>query len=114
MGEQFAVLIFFADGKRRYVCRFVSAQEACSAFEHCIHSVEARFGFPMRVVITDRYDCISREWNFWKGCPKIAHQRGALSHGGAFYGEARGAGEALGATGFGRARGTRNEPGRER
>jgi hypothetical protein len=66
MGEQFAVLIFFADGKRRYVCRFVSAQEACRVFEHCIHSVEARFGIPMRVVITDRYDCILREWKFGK------------------------------------------------
>jgi len=69
MGEQFAVLIFFADGKRRYVCRFVSAQEACRAFAHCIHIVEARFGFPMRVVITDRYDCILREWKFGKECP---------------------------------------------
>ena len=53
MGEQFAVVMFFADGKRRYVRRFASAQEACRAFEHCIHSVEARFGIPIRVVITD-------------------------------------------------------------
>ena len=70
MGEQFAVLIFFADGKRRYVRRFVSAQQACRAFEQCIHGVEARFGFLMRVVITDRYDCILREWNFGGGSPK--------------------------------------------
>ena len=42
MGEQFTVLMFFADGNRRYVSRFVSAQQACSAFEHCIRSVEAR------------------------------------------------------------------------
>jgi hypothetical protein len=47
-------LIFFEDGKCRYVRRFVSAQEASRAFEHCIHSAEARFGIPMRVVITDR------------------------------------------------------------
>jgi hypothetical protein len=67
LGEQFAVLMFFADGKRRYVRRFASAREACRAFEHCIHSVEARFGIPMRVVITDRYDCILREWRFGKG-----------------------------------------------
>jgi hypothetical protein len=64
MGEQFAVLIFFADGRPHYVCRFVSAQEACRAFEHCIHNVETRFGIPMRVVITDRHDCILREWQF--------------------------------------------------
>ena len=67
MGEQFAVLMFFEDGKRRYVRRFVSAQEASRAFEHCIHNVEARFGIQMRVVITDRYDCILREWQFGKG-----------------------------------------------
>ena len=67
VGEQFAVLMFFAEGKRRYVRRFVSAQEACHAFEHCIHSVEARFGIPIRVVITDRDDCILREWQFGKG-----------------------------------------------
>jgi hypothetical protein len=67
MGEQFAVLMFFEDGKGRYVRRFVSAQEASRAFEHCIHSVGARFGIPARVVITDRYDCILREWRFGKG-----------------------------------------------
>jgi hypothetical protein len=67
MGEQFAVVIFFEDGKRRYVRRFVSAQEASRAFELSIHSVEARFGIPMRVVITDRYDCILREWRFGQG-----------------------------------------------
>jgi hypothetical protein len=67
MGEQFAVLMFFEDGNRRYVRRFISAQEASRTFEHCIHSVEARSGIPMRVVITDRYDCILREWQFGKG-----------------------------------------------
>ena len=67
MSEQFAVLLFFEDGKRRYVRRFVSAQEASRAFKHCIHNVEARFGIQMRVVITDRYDCILREWQFGKG-----------------------------------------------
>ena len=64
MGEQFAVLMFFEDGKRRYVRRFVSAQEASRAFAHCIRSVEARFGIAMRVVITDHYDSILREWRF--------------------------------------------------
>ena len=74
MSEQFAVLssfvMFFADGKHRYVRRLASAQEAGRTFEHCIHSVEARFGIPIRVVITDRDDCILREWKFGKGCPK--------------------------------------------
>jgi hypothetical protein len=36
-GEQFAVLMFLAEGERRYVRRFVSAQEAVRAFEHCMH-----------------------------------------------------------------------------
>jgi hypothetical protein len=67
MGEQFAVLMFFEDGERRYVRRFVSTQEASRAFAHCIHSVEAQFGIAMRVVITDRCDCILREWQFGKG-----------------------------------------------
>jgi hypothetical protein len=67
MGEQFAVLMFFEDGNRRYVRRFISAQDASRTFEHCIHSVESRSGIPMRVVITDRYDCILREWQFGKG-----------------------------------------------
>ena len=67
MGEQFAVVTFFEDGKRRYVRRFVSAQEASRAFAHCIRSVEARFAIAMRVIITDRYECILREWQFGKG-----------------------------------------------
>ena len=62
MGEQFAVLLFFDDGKRRYARRFVSAQEACRVFEHCIHSAGARLGRTVCVVITDRNDCILREW----------------------------------------------------
>jgi hypothetical protein len=71
MGEQLAVVMFFADGKRRYLCRFVSAQEASRAFAHCsIHSVEAQFGIPMRVVITDRNDCVLREWRYRKEGPK--------------------------------------------
>jgi hypothetical protein len=59
--------MFFEDGNRRYVRRFISAKEASRSFEHCIHSVEARSGIPMRVVITGRYDCILREWQFGKG-----------------------------------------------
>ena len=57
MGEQFAVLLFFDNGKHRYACRFVSAQEACKVFEKCIHSVDARIDITDRVVITD-----SNEW----------------------------------------------------
>jgi hypothetical protein len=37
MGEQFAVLMFFENGKRSYVRPFVSAQEAYRAFEEPIN-----------------------------------------------------------------------------
>jgi hypothetical protein len=79
VSEQFAVLLFFEDGKRPYVRRFVSAQEASRAFKHCIHNVEARFGIQMRVVITDRYDCILREWQFGKGITFSAGGFAAIS-----------------------------------
>jgi hypothetical protein len=67
VGEQFAVLLFFDDGKHRYACRFVSAQEACRVFGHCIHSMGARLGMTARVVIADRNDFILREWKFGQG-----------------------------------------------
>ena len=67
MGEQFAVLLFFDDGKRKYARRFVSAGEACGVFEHCIHSPGARSGRTARVIITDRNDCVLREWKFGDG-----------------------------------------------
>jgi hypothetical protein len=64
VGEQFAVLLFFHNGKHKYARRFVSAQEACRVFEKSIHSVDARLGITDRVVITDSNDCILREWKF--------------------------------------------------
>ena len=67
MGEQFAVLLFFDDGKHRYASRFVSAQVACGVFERCIHGLGARLGMTARVVITDSQDCILREWKFGRG-----------------------------------------------
>ena len=67
MGEQFAVLLFSENGKRRYACRFVSARDATRAFEFCIRNVEARDGRTMRVVVTDRHDCILREWKWGRG-----------------------------------------------
>jgi hypothetical protein len=45
MGEQFAVLMFFAEGKRRYLRRFASAQEACRVFSlHCERVHRSRIG----------------------------------------------------------------------
>lgn len=67
MGEQFAVLLFIDDGKRRYVGRFISAQEAIRVFEFCTHSIDARVGRTVRVVVTDRHDRVLREWKFRQG-----------------------------------------------
>jgi len=64
VGEQFAVLLFFDNGKHKYARRFVSAKEACRVFEQCINSVDARIGITDRVVIADSNDCILREWKF--------------------------------------------------
>ena len=67
MGEQFAVLLFLNDGRRRYMGRFISAQEASRTFEFCTHSIDARVGRTVRVVVTDRHDCVLREWKFRQG-----------------------------------------------
>ena len=67
MGEQFAVLLFFDDGKRTYVRRFVSAWEAIRVFEFYTHSIDAQVGPTVRVVVTDRHDCVLREWKFRQG-----------------------------------------------
>jgi hypothetical protein len=67
VGEQCAVLLFFNNGKRRYACRFVSAQDAIRAFEFYIRNIDERNGRTVRVVVTDRHDCILREWKFGQG-----------------------------------------------
>ena len=67
MGEQFAVLLFLHDGKRRYGRRFVSAQAATRAFEFYVRNINARDARIVRVVVTDLHDCILREWKFGQG-----------------------------------------------
>jgi hypothetical protein len=67
VGEQFAVLLFLDDGKRKYARRFVSAQEANGTFEFYTHSIDARDGRTVRVVVTDAHDCILREWKIGQG-----------------------------------------------
>jgi hypothetical protein len=71
VGEQFAVLLFFYDGKRRYARRFVSAQEAIRAFEFYIRNANARDARIARVVVTDVHDCILREWKIGRGVISI-------------------------------------------
>jgi hypothetical protein len=63
VSEQFSVALFFDDGQHKYARRFVSAQEACRAFQHYSRSAGAQLGLTVRVIITDSSDCIVREWS---------------------------------------------------
>ena len=65
--EQFSVRVYYDDGRRQYVRRFVSAQEACRAFQHYTSGVAARLAPTVRVAIIDSSDCIVREWQFEQG-----------------------------------------------
>jgi hypothetical protein len=67
VGEQFAVLLFFHDGKRRYARRFVSAQDATRVFEFYIHHIDSCDLRIVRVVVTDSHDFILREWKTGQG-----------------------------------------------
>ena len=67
MSEQFSVALFFDDGQHKYARRFVSAQEACRAFQHYSRSAGAQLGLTVRVIITDNSDCIVREWKYGQG-----------------------------------------------
>lgn len=65
--NEFSVCQFFDDGSYEYVRRYVSAEEAGTAFGHYCSSVGARLGMTKRVIITDGGDCINAEWEFGKG-----------------------------------------------
>ena len=58
--EQFSVRVYYDDGRRQIVRRFVSAQEACRSFQHYTSSLGAGLGSTVRVIIIDRSDCIVR------------------------------------------------------
>ena len=66
-GEQFSVRVYYDDGRRQIVRRFVSAQEACRVFQHYTSSLGVRLGSTVRVIIIDRSDCMVREWKFEQG-----------------------------------------------
>jgi hypothetical protein len=67
MNEEFSVCQFFPDQSYEYVCRFVSGEQAATAFNHCCTSVGARYGIIVRVIITDGGDYIVAEWERGKG-----------------------------------------------
>lgn len=67
MANEFSVCQFFPDGSYEYVRRYVSAEEASSAFAHYCSSVGAKLGFVERVIITDGGDCVNAEWKKGEG-----------------------------------------------
>jgi len=67
MENEFSVCQFFPDGAYEYVRRFVGPEEAVKAFQHYTHSVGARLGTTVRVIITDGGDMTNMEWKFGKG-----------------------------------------------
>jgi hypothetical protein len=80
-GELFNLVQFFPDGTYEYVRERVSAEEAGKAFHHYTHSVGARMGTTVRVIITDGGDCTNAEWKHGEGLiyppPEIANKEGA-------------------------------------
>jgi len=70
MNEQkgeYSVVQFFKDGNYEYVRRFVSVEEAFSAFKHYTSSIAVKLGMVERVIITDGGDCTNVEWLKGKG-----------------------------------------------
>ena len=65
--EQFSVRVYYDDGRHQYVRRFVSAEEACRAFQYYTSSLGAGLGSTVRVIIIDSSDCMVREWKFEQG-----------------------------------------------
>jgi hypothetical protein len=64
---EFSVCQFFPDGSYEYVRRFVDAEEAVKAAHHYCHSVGAKIGTTVRVIITDGGDCTNFEWKYGEG-----------------------------------------------
>jgi hypothetical protein len=65
--EQFSVRVYYDDGQCQCVRRFVSAQEACRAFEHYTSGLAARLAPTVRVIIIDSSDGMVREWRCEQG-----------------------------------------------
>lgn len=67
MSKEFSVAQFFTDGNYEYVRRFVTIEEAITAFKHYTDSVAVKMGMVSRVIITDGGDLICYEWEYGKG-----------------------------------------------
>lgn len=67
MTGEFSVCQFFPDESYEYVRRYVSAEEAFTAFRHYCTSVGAKLGTTRRVIITDGGDSVNAEWEWEEG-----------------------------------------------
>lgn len=65
--ERFCVFQFFMDGSCERVRDWVSLDEAMKAAMHYTHSVAARIGTTVEVIITDAGDLRVFEWKFGQG-----------------------------------------------
>lgn len=64
---EFSVCQFFSETQYEYVRRFVSAEEAVSAFKIYTQNPAAKIGITKRVIITDGGDVTNAEWEYGKG-----------------------------------------------
>lgn len=58
---EFSVAQFFKDGTYRYVCRWITAEEAVTIAKEYVIDIAAR-DVTQRVIITDGGDCTCFEW----------------------------------------------------
>jgi hypothetical protein len=64
---EFSVCQFFVNGSYEYVRRWVSAEEATSAFKFYTSNVASQIGITQRVIITDGGDVTNAEWVLGEG-----------------------------------------------
>lgn len=67
MEGEFSVTQFFRDDSYETVVKYVDAQTAVDKFIHYSHSVGAKIGTTVRVIITDGGDFTNFEWKFGEG-----------------------------------------------
>lgn len=66
--EMFNVCQFFTDGSHEYVRQHATAEEAVKVFISYCHSVGAKIGTTVRIIIiTDDDDSINMEWVHGQG-----------------------------------------------
>ena len=65
--EQFSVRVHYDSGEQQTVRQFVTAKEACRAFDYYTSSLGAQVGVTTGVIVIAGSDCVVREWKFEQG-----------------------------------------------